>query len=98
MARYNPDQPFWKRAIAGVLDCYFSFTAVGNIVQKMVAVLPMASGAVGADNDWVSAKGTGFDLQGWSAALVIGLVIAYFVVLGRTGGTLFQRLFGFKRT
>ena len=27
----------------------------------------------------------------------IALIIAYFVVLGRTGGTVFQRLFGMKR-
>ena len=28
---------------------------------------------------------------------VVVLVIAYFVLLGRTGGTVFQRLFGMKR-
>jgi hypothetical protein len=29
--------------------------------------------------------------------LVFALVVAYFVVLGQTGGTVFQRLFGMKR-
>jgi hypothetical protein len=29
--------------------------------------------------------------------LLLVLVIAYFIVLGRTGGTVFQRLFGMKR-
>ena len=29
--------------------------------------------------------------------VLLALVIGYFVVLGRTGGTVFQRLFGMKR-
>jgi hypothetical protein len=36
-------------------------------------------------------------LSGWAALPLIVLVIAYFVVLGRTGGTVFQRLFSMKR-
>jgi hypothetical protein len=29
--------------------------------------------------------------------LLLALIIAYFVLLGRAGGTVFQRLFGMKR-
>jgi len=36
-------------------------------------------------------------ITGWPALLLLVLVIAYFVVLGRTGGTIFQRLFGMRR-
>lgn len=33
----------------------------------------------------------------WGAGLLVVLIVAYFVVLGRAGGTVFQRLFGMKR-
>jgi hypothetical protein len=36
-------------------------------------------------------------LSGSSSLLLIGLIIAYFVIMGRTGGTIFQRLFRMKR-
>jgi hypothetical protein len=38
-----------------------------------------------------------FSLGTWPSLLVLVLVIAYFIILGRTGGTIFQRLFGMKR-
>jgi hypothetical protein len=38
-----------------------------------------------------------FGLDGWPALIALVLVVAYFAVLGRTGGTVFQRLFGMKR-
>ena len=42
------------------------------------------------------------DRSGWFGSVgfvsfCFALIIAYFVVLGRTGGTVFQRLFGLKR-
>jgi hypothetical protein len=33
----------------------------------------------------------------WPTLLLAVLIVAYFVALGRTGGTIFQRLFGMKR-
>jgi hypothetical protein len=38
-----------------------------------------------------------FGLDGWPALICIVLVVLYFVALGRSGGTVFQRLFGMKR-
>jgi hypothetical protein len=35
-----------------------------------------------------------FALGPWASLTLLALIIAYFVVLGRTGGTVFQRLFG----
>jgi hypothetical protein len=34
---------------------------------------------------------------GPAPSLLPAFIVAYFVVLGRTGGTVFQRLFGIKR-
>jgi hypothetical protein len=36
-------------------------------------------------------------VSGPSALLLIGIIIGYFVIMGRTGGTIFQRLFRMKR-
>jgi hypothetical protein len=47
----------------------------------------------GRDVDFVLAAPSALRNQ----LLLLVLVIAYFVVLGRTGGTVFQRLFGMKR-
>ena len=40
---------------------------------------------------------TGFQLDGWPALLSFALIIAYFVVGSRTGGTLWARLLGAVR-
>jgi|KBSMisStandDraft_5_1062788.scaffolds.fasta_scaffold762035_1 hypothetical protein len=42
-------------------------------------------------------NGMDFRVGGISALLAALLMIAYFVILGRTGGTVFQRMFGVKR-
>ena len=96
MATYNPPQPFWKRAIAGVLDFLLAFSLIGLIIANTVGSRPAAKTGGGVDLK-LSATGVGFNIEGWPALLVFGLVIAYFVILGRTGGTVFQRLFGMKR-
>jgi hypothetical protein len=38
-----------------------------------------------------------YELGGWPVLLAFASIIAYFLILGQTGGTIFQRLFGMKR-
>ncbi len=68
----------WKVVLAAILDFLLVFFAGGYLV----AVL---SGGVTSG---------GFQLNGWPALLLLGLVILYFWGMKRIGGTLFQRLFG----
>ncbi len=89
MADYDPPQPFWKRAIAGVLDFLLIFFAGGFAIQKLTGG---TSDGAGSDP-----AGIGFKLEGLPALVLFVLVIAYFAGLGRTGGTVFQRLFGMHR-
>ena len=92
MANYDPPQPLWKRSLAGLLDFLLAFFVVGYLLSAV------------SDNRLFSfvknSKGTELDifpLKGWPAWAAPVLIIAYFVVLGRTGGTIFQRLFRMKR-
>jgi len=96
MANYNPPQPFWKRAVAGVLDLILAFSGLGWIIARATGGQTSA-GSVSASEAAFSASGFGFYLEGWRALLLFALIVAYFVLLGRTGGTIFQRLFGFRR-
>jgi hypothetical protein len=93
MAAYDPPQPLWKRTVAGVLDFFLASMAVGLLLSKVF-------GNQSAATLVVTRTGTHtefFSLGIWLTLLMIALVIAYFVILGRTGGTIFQRLFGMKR-
>ncbi len=93
MATYDPPQPLWKRNVAGVLDFLLAFVVFGFLFNKLFGHQPhpptISSGVTTTEV---------FGLDGWPTLLTIVLVIIYFVVLGRTGGTVFQRLFGMKRT
>ncbi len=92
MATYDPPQPMWKRIVAGILDFLLAFFGLGFILGKFFPAGPHAPPNIpGATTTEF------FSLSGWPALLLLVLVIAYFVVLGRTGGTVFQRLFGMKR-
>jgi RDD family len=85
MAAWDPPQPLWKRNLAGVLDFLLAFLGFGYLLFKLGLGRP------------ASPPGIGFHLGLAPTLLVNALIIAYFVVLGRTGGTIFQRLFGMKR-
>ena len=37
-----------------------------------------------------------YELGGLPVLLAFALIVAYFVILGQTGGTVFQRLFGYE--
>ena len=93
MATYDPPQPLWKRNLAGILDFLLVFLGAGYLLSKIPTNQPSAP-------PFVPARGTQmvelFGIGGWSTLLLIVLIIAYFVIMGRTGGTIFQRLFGMK--
>jgi hypothetical protein len=91
MAVWDPPQPLWKRNLVGILDFLFASTGFIYLLLKL-GLGSAATPPPGMPANWV-----GFNLGPWPSLLLLLLVIAYFVVLGRTGGTVFQRLFGMKR-
>ncbi len=90
MATYDPPQPMWKRSVACVLDFAVALLGFGYVVSKIFgdkSEVPDISGE----------PVTSYDLGGWPGLLIIVLVLGYFIVLGQTGGTVFQRLFSMRR-
>lgn len=93
MATYDPPQPLWKRNLVGALDFLLAAILFAILISRFFpspahapTILP--NGAATHEM---------FSLGTWQILLLAVLIIAYFVVLGRTGGTMFQRLFGMKR-
>lgn len=68
----------WKVVTAAILDFLLVFLGGGYIIAKL-------TGGV-TEN--------GFELSGAPAFALFALVVAYFVVMKRLGGTLFKRLLG----
>src|SRR3978361_202085 len=96
MAPYNPPQPMWKRNFAGILDFLLAFIVCVYVSAKIFGNF---SGSP-VSGDWVVYFGVNnadYKVGGVSALFAAGLMIAYFVILGGTGGTVFQRLLGMKR-
>ena len=83
MAVWNPPQPVWKRNLAGILDFVLAFFGFGYLLAGAGLGTTLPHG--------------GINFRFGPFALLVLLTVAYFVVLGRTGGTVFQRLFGMKR-
>ena len=92
MATYDPPQPLWKRNLAGILDFLLAASVFGTLLYLGFGSQPRAP----VSNSTGSATEI-FSLGPWPTAALLVLVIAYFMVLGRTGGTVFQRLFGMER-
>ncbi len=91
MARYDPPQPLWKRNVAGILDFVLAFTVFAVLTAEVFgAGKAPAFIARNPNTKYIS-------LSGYAFAATIALTVGYFIVLGRTGGTVFQRLFGMKR-
>ena len=91
MASYAPPQPSWKRNLAGFLDFVLAVTVFGSLLYLAFGSQPRAP---------VTRPDTPmelFSLGPWPTLILVVSIAAYFVVLGRTGGTVFQRLFGMKR-
>jgi hypothetical protein len=85
MTVYDPPQPVWKRSVAGLFDF---------ILATMVFAVPLYQFFGVHEINQIGAR-YGLSLGGLLA--LAALIVAYFVVLGRTGGTVFQRLFRMKR-
>ena len=93
MAQYDRPQPIWKRVVAGILDLVLAFAVFAILTAQL-------TGTLGACPPAVLARMPGARCYGISlGALVIvsALTVGYFVVLGATGGTVFQRLFRLQR-
>jgi hypothetical protein len=97
MATYDPPQPMWKRNLAGVLDFFLAVSVCIYAVSKIFGHRYDAPDAPGKPWASFSYGDVSYALGGWPMLLAFALVIAYFVILGQTGGTVFQRLFGMKR-
>ncbi len=96
MAQYEIKQPCWKRAIVGILDFHLILLA-GGIGISLLTGKGVASTTISTAGGVVTKKIELFHLEGWLALLLLAVIIAYFSILGRNGGTIFQRLFGMKR-
>jgi hypothetical protein len=92
MAKYDPQQPLWKRVVAGILDFVLAF-AVFHALAFQVAGTERCPAALLARIPTARCVTIGFG----ATAVVVALTVTYFVVLGGTGGTVFQRLFGMQR-
>jgi len=80
----HQDRPFvatWKIILAFVLDLITAFSVIGYAVAVLAG----------------QTTERGFQLNGAPALLAFGLIIAYFIIGARTGGTLWARLLGAVR-
>lgn len=65
-----------RKVFAAILDFITVFALGGWLIGK----------ATGGTTE------SGFELNGWPALLLFAVIIAYFVLGSRTGGTLWQRI------
>lgn len=69
----------WRKVLAAILDFITVFALGGYIIASFTG----------------GTTGAGFELNGWPALLLFGVVVLYFTVFSRyLGGTLWQRLLG----
>ncbi len=72
-------KPFWRRAVAGVLDFFTVFLIGGYVIGYL-------TGGITPE---------GFDLKGGPAFVLFAVVVLYFYLgWKRLGGTIWQRLLG----
>lgn len=84
MAVWNPPQPMWKRNLVGILD--FLLALAGSAF--LLLLLGMGTSPP---------NGGGVIFGPGPSLLLLVMIVTYFGVLGRTGGTVFQRFFAMKR-
>lgn len=68
----------WKVITAAILDFLLVFIGGGYVIARLTGGITEG----------------GFQLSGGPALALFALVVAYFVVLNRMGGTVFKRLLG----
>jgi hypothetical protein len=93
MASWNPPQPWGKRITAGILDFVFAAAVFGVPLYMLFATILIPQPETYAAEHHLKI----LNLTGWPRWLHFALIIGYFIVFGRTGGTVFQRAFGMKR-
>ena len=72
-------KPFWRRAIAGILDLFTVFFVGGYVIARL-------TGGITAD---------GFQLNGAPALVLFVVVVLYFYLgWKKFGGTIWQRILG----
>ena len=71
----------FKKIIAGILDAITSFGGFGYLIAKVTG----------------NTTESGFSLNGAPAIILFALVIAYFVIGSKLGGTIWQRILGTRR-
>ncbi|MBZ9653473.1 hypothetical protein [Phyllobacterium lublinensis] len=70
----------WRIILAFVLDLITAFFVFGYLVATLLG----------------GRTGDGFALSGWPALVALMLIIAYFVIGNRLGGTLWKRILGVR--
>jgi hypothetical protein len=93
MTTYDPPQSAWKRGLAGFLDFTFVFFPLANLLSRLPGNSPRPPVISPTGKVTIEL----FNLSGTYLLVLIALTVAYFVIMNRTGGTVFQRLFGMKR-
>ena len=89
-AQPNPPlmKPFWRRALAGILDFLTSFLVGGYLIGRLAGTTSTQKleGSPGV-------YGFGFHLSGLPALALLAIIVLYFY-LGWTkfGGTIWQRI------
>lgn len=78
MAEASQPVATWRKVVAAILDFLTAFFAFGYAVAALTG----------------DRTEDGFKLEGWPALVLFALVIAYFVIGRRTGGTVWQRILG----
>jgi DMSO reductase anchor subunit len=71
----------WRIVLAAILDFLTVFIVGGWLIALFTG----------------NTTESGFNLSGWPALLLFGLVVAYFGVAKRMGGTLWQRILCARR-
>jgi len=72
----------WRVVLAAVFDALTAFLVFGFLISALTG---------GGTNE---AEGVGFNLSGLPAIALLVLIVAYFIVGNRLGGTLWKRILG----
>ena len=72
----NSPAPTWKKIVAAILDFLTVFIGGGLAIASFTG----------------DTTENGFSLEGGPALLLFGVMAAYFIVLPRLGGTIWQRI------
>lgn len=72
----------WRVVLAAILDALTAFIVLGFAIGWL-------TGSATAEG-----RNVGFNLDGWPAILLLVLIVLYFVIGNRMGGTLWKRILG----